>query len=241
MLGGPLSRRLILRNNLKPDPIPHGQKKAAPKTREERRMDAYDIMKNFAVIVICMTAGILVAKLASMGINNFVMSITGNASTITLPDYIGAMFVSVIVRNINEKAHMFKYNAKFCDGLGVITLDVFLSIAMMSIDLLQLIELGPKLAAIVLVEVLIMGLYVYFIVFRALGKNFDAAVMCGGMCGHALGATPTAMANMEAVSAKYGFSQKAFVIVPIVGAFLVDLVYQPVTIVLINVFVPFVA
>ena len=177
-----------------------------------------------------------------MGINSLVMSLTGSeTSTITLPDYIGAMFVSVLVRNLNEKFHWFNYNAKFCDGLGGITLDVFLSIAMMSIDLLTLIELGPRLAVIVLAEVVIMGLYVYFIVFRALGKNFDAAVMCGGMCGHALGATPTAMANMEAVSARFGFSQKAFVIVPIVGAFLVDLVYQPVSIVLINMFVPYVA
>lgn len=177
-----------------------------------------------------------------MGINILVMNLTGaETSTITLPDYIGAMFVSVLVRNLNEKFHWFNYNAKFCDGLGGITLDVFLSIAMMSIDLLQLIELGPRLAVIVLVQVAIMGVYVYFIVFRALGKNFDAAVMCGGMCGHALGATPTAMANMEAVSAKFGFSQKAFVVVPIVGAFLVDLIYQPTSIVLINMFVPYVA
>ena len=242
MLGGPLSRRLILKNNLKPPELPKGAKKAAPKTREERRSSAMDIMKNFAVIVICMTAGILLAKWASMGINILVMNLTGSdTSTITLPDYIGAMFVSVLVRNLNEKFHWFNYNAKFCDGLGGITLDVFLSIAMMSINLLQLIELGPRLAVIVLVEVVVMGFYVYFIVFRALGKNFDAAVMCGGMCGHALGATPTAMANMEAVSARFGFSQKAFVIVPIVGAFLVDLVYQPVSIVLINMFVPYVA
>ncbi len=242
MLGGPLARRLILKNNLKPPELPRGVKKAAPKTREERRSSAMDIMKNFAVIVICMTAGILLAKWASMGINILVMNLTGSdTSTITLPDYIGAMFVSVLVRNLNEKFHWFNYNAKFCDGLGGITLDVFLSIAMMSINLLQLIELGPRLAVIVLAEVVVMGFYVYFIVFRALGKNFDAAVMCGGMCGHALGATPTAMANMEAVSARFGFSQKAFVIVPIVGAFLVDLVYQPVSIVLINMFVPYVA
>lgn len=232
MLGGPLSRRLIKRYDLKPAEITKGAQKSAPKNREERRANAMDIMKNFAVIVICMALGIQVAKLASMGIG------AALGSAITLPDYIGAMFVSVLVRNLNEKFHWYNYSAKFCDGLGAITLDIFLSIAMMSIKLWQLLGLVGGLAVIVVVQVVLMGLYAYFIVFRALGKNYDAAVMCGGLCGHALGATPTAMANMEAVCAKYGFSQTAFVVVPIVGAFLVDCIYQPVSILLINVFVP---
>ena len=233
MLGGPLARRLIKRNNLKPPALPQRTKKAAPKTREERRSSAMDILKNFAVIVMCMAAGIQVAKLASMGIG-----VALGGSQITLPDYIGAMFVSVLVRNLNEKFHWFNYNAKFCDGLGGITLDIFLSIAMMSIKLWQLLGLVGGLAVIVAAQVIIMAFYAYFVVFRALGKNYDAAVMCGGLCGHALGATPTAMANMEAVTAQFGFSQTAFVVVPIVGAFLVDCIYQPFTIFLINAFIP---
>ena len=143
-----------------------------------------------------------------------------------------------MVRNLNEKFHWFRYDSHFCGGLGAITLDVFLSIAMMSIKLWQLLGLVGGLAVIVVVQVTLMGLYAYFIVSRALGKNFDAAVMCGGLCGHGLGATPTAMANMEAVTAQYGFSKTAFVVVPIVGAFLVDCIYQPFTIFLINAFVP---
>lgn len=235
MLGGPLARRLIKKNNLKPAPMDHaGQKKAAPKSREERRANAMDILKNFAVIVICMAAGIQIAKLASMGLG------LAMGGTITLPDYIGAMFISVLVRNLNEKFHWYNYSAKFCDGLGGITLDIFLSIAMMSIKLWQLLGLVGGLALIVVVQVVVMAFYAYFIVFRALGKNYDAAVMCGGLCGHALGATPTAMANMEAVTSQFGFSQTAFVVVPIVGAFLVDCIYQPVTILLINLFVPIV-
>ena len=74
--------------------------------------------------------------------------------------------------------------------------------------------------------------------FRVLGKNYDAAVMCSGLCGHGLGATPSAIVNMTAVCEKYGMSRRAFMIVPIVGAFLVDIIYQPQTIAFIKFFVP---
>ena len=78
----------------------------------------------------------------------------------------------------------------------------------------------------------------YFVIFRILGKSYDAAVMCSGLCGHGLGATPTAIVNMTAVTERYGMSSRAFMVVPIVGAFLVDLIYQPQTIAFIKFFVP---
>ena len=77
----------------------------------------------------------------------------------------------------------------------------------------------------------------YFVVFRILGKNYDAAVMCAGLCGHGLGATPSAIVNMTAVCERYGMSSRAFMIVPIVGAFLVDIIYQPQTLTFIKFFV----
>ena len=93
------------------------------------------------------------------------------------------------------------------------------------------------LLVILAVQVVVMALYAYFVVFRVLGKNYDAAIMCSGLCGHGLGATPSAIVNMTAVTEKYGMSRRAFMVVPIVGAFLVDIIYQPQTIAFIKFFV----
>ena len=93
------------------------------------------------------------------------------------------------------------------------------------------------LLVILAVQVVVMALYAYFVVFRVLGKNYDAAIMCSGLCGHGLGATPSAIVNMTAVCEKYGMSRRAFMVVPIVGAFLVDIIYQPQTIAFIKFFV----
>ena len=98
----------------------------------------------------------------------------------------------------------------------------------------------PVLGGVVLVvaaQVVFMVLACRFVIFRLLGGNYDAAVMCAGLCGHGLGATPSAIVNMTAVKDKYGMSRKAFMIVPIVGAFLVDVIYQPQTIAFIKFFV----
>ncbi len=148
------------------------------------------------------------------------------------------MIVSVLVRNLNEKFHWYKYSQKVSDVVGAVTLDLFLSIAMMSIKLWQLLGLVGGLAVIVIAQAVLMFATSYFIMFRVLGKDYDAAIMCAGACGHMLGATPTAMANMNAVCERFGYSKTAFLIVPICGSFLVDIINQPTTITLLNVFCP---
>ena len=111
------------------------------------------------------------------------------------------------------------------------------AIALMTLRLWELSGLLGGVILVVAAQVLFMVLVSYFIVFRILGSNYDAAVMCAGLCGHGLGATPSAIVNMTAVKEKYGMSRKAFMIVPIVGAFLVDIIYQPQTIAFIKYFV----
>ncbi|MDO5329464.1 MAG: sodium/glutamate symporter [Coriobacteriia bacterium] len=226
LIGGPLARRLIVKNHLESEDDYEMLTDTVKFKEKLKKISGEQATKNFAAIVICMALGIQVSGLLSALIG------------MTLPDYLGAMLVSVIFRNLNEVFHWYKYSPAMCDQVGEVCLDIFLSIAMMSIKLWQLLGLVGGLALIVVCQVVLMALYSYFIVFRALGKSFDAAVMCAGLCGHGLGATPTAMANMEAVQSEYGTSHQAFVIVPIVGGFLCDLIYQPVTILLINLFIP---
>jgi ESS family glutamate:Na+ symporter len=108
--------------------------------------------------------------------------------------------------------------------------------ALMSIKLWEVANLALPLLAIVFVQVIFIILFGIFVLFRLLGKNYDAAVMVAGFTGHGLGATPNAMANMAAVTGKFGPSKKAYLVVPIVGAFLIDVFAMPIIITTINLF-----
>lgn len=233
LLGGPLARRLVTKYKLEnPDKNSVNKKIEVENTEEKAKLDVFNASYNLGLIILCMAVGSILAKLASDGLGQLM----GN--TITLPDYLVSMLLAVVVRNCMEKVRGFQYNEVFCGGFQSITLNIFLSIAMMSIKLWLLVNLIGGLLVIVLVQVTFMGLYTYFFVFRFLGKNYDAALMVAGLCGHGLGATPTAMANMEAVFNEFGFRKTPLIVVSLVGGFLNDLIYQPANIFVINAFIP---
>ncbi|MBR1671728.1 MAG: sodium/glutamate symporter, partial [Fretibacterium sp.] len=210
LVGGPVARLLIERNHLTPDPTEtldtsveeinasHGEK-----------LSPLDVIKNVAAILLCMAIGTEVSgwisKLIGMG----------------FPTYVGAMFIAMIVRNLNEKFHWYHFSFPLVDGIGDVMLNLYLSMALMSLNLYQLLDLVGPVLLIVAVQVIALIILCYFVIFSLLVKNYDAAVMCAGMLGHGLGATPSAIVNMTAVKDRYGMSRKAFMIVPIVGAFLV--------------------
>ena len=225
LIGGPLGRRLIVRNNLKPDNSENFDTSAEKINAGGANISSYDTMVNIIVIIVCMAIGTLIAK----GIGTLVK--------LDFPTYVGAMFTAIVVRNINEKYKFYKFSFSLVDGVGDVMLNLYLSLAMMTLKLWELSGLLGGIAIVVFAQAIFMILMAYFVVFRILGSNYDAAVMCAGLCGHALGATPSAIVNMTAVNEKYGMSMKAMMIVPIVGAFLVDMIYQPQTIFFIKMFV----
>jgi len=143
----------------------------------------------------------------------------------------------MFVRNVNERVHVYKFDYKLTEGIGDITLALFLSMALMTLRLWELVDLALPMFVILMFQLVLVLFTGYFIVFRILGKNYDAAVMVAGYIGHGVGATPTAIVNMTAVNDRYGPSRKAMMIVPIVGAFLVDIIYHPQTIWFISWFV----
>ena len=109
-------------------------------------------------------------------------------------------------------------------SVGNICLSLFLGMAMISLKLWELQTLALPLIVILVSQVLLMALFAYFVAFPLLGHNYDAAVLCSGICGFGLGATPNAMANMSAVCYKYRYTVKPFLIVPIIGAMFADLI-----------------
>lgn len=226
MVGGPVGRRLIVKYNLKPDESEIIDSEinninAASATK----LDGMDVIKNVTSLLVCMALGAMVSGWI------------GKLIGMSFPTYVGAMFVAVIVRNLNEKFHFYNFDFALVDGIGDVMLSLYLSIALMTLKLWELSGLIGGVLVVLICQVVFMILVSYFVVFRLLGKNYDAAVMCAGLCGHGLGATPSAIVNMTAVNERYGMSRRAMMIVPIVGAFLVDIIYQPQTIWFIKTFV----
>ena len=226
LIGGPLGRRLIEKNNLRPDNNENfDQSVTEINTDKGVKLSDLDIIKNVVVILLCMAIG------------SYISTLIGKLIKMDFPSYVGSMFVAVIVRNINEKTHTYNFNFSLVDGIGNVMLNLYLSLALMTLKLWELSGLIGGVLLVVACQVIFMIIIAYFVVFRILGSNYDAAVMCSGLCGHGLGATPSAIVNMTAINEKYGMSRKAMMIVPIVGAFLVDIIYQPVTIWFIKTFV----
>lgn len=226
LVGGPVGRRLIVKYNLKPDESENFTTdidKINASTGE--KLSGLDIIKNVTAILVCMAIGTVISGQI------------GKLIGMSFPTYVGAMFVAVIVRNVNEHVHAYRFDYALVEGIGDVMLSLYLSLALMTLKLWDLAGLIGGVAIVVFCQVLFMVLIAYFVVFRILGKNYDAAVMCAGLCGHGLGATPSAIVNMTAVNERYGMSRKAMMIVPIVGAFLVDIIYQPTTIMFIKFFV----
>jgi len=226
LIGGPLGRRLIEKNNLRPDNNENfDQSVTEINTDKGVKLSDLDIIKNVVVILLCMAIG------------SYISTLIGKLIKMDFPSYVGAMFVAVIVRNLNEKIHMYNFSFSLVDSIGNVMLNLFLSLALMTLKLWELSGLIGGVLLVVACQVAFMILIAYFVVFRILGSNYDAVVMCSGLCGHGLGATPSAIVNMTAINEKYGMSRKAMMIVPIVGAFLVDIIYQPATVWFIKTFV----
>ena len=155
-------------------------------------------------------------------------------SGITFPPYFGALILAAVFRNALGLLHYKVDGKKVKAGLkldmeriisvGNICLSLFLGMAMISLKFWELQSLALPLIVILISQILMMALFAFFVAFPLLGHNYDAAVLCAGLCGFGLGATPNAMANMSAVCYKYRYTVKPFLIVPIIGSMFSDLI-----------------
>jgi ESS family glutamate:Na+ symporter len=169
---------------------------------------AYTLLKVITIILAAMWAGGLLS--AWLG------------QYMTLPAYIGAMIVAAVVRNASDFSRVVRIEQRTVDDLGTITLSLFLAMALMSLRLWELLDLALPMLIILCAQVTMMAALAYFVTFRLMGRDYDAAVMAGGHCGFGLGATPNAVANMEAIAERFGPAPRAFLVVPMVGAFFID-------------------
>ena len=139
----------------------------------------------------------------------------------SFPSYIGAMVVAAAIRNIMD-ARKQDMPMEEISTIGSFSLSLFLGLAMMGLKLWQLADLALPMIVMLAGQTILMALFAYFVVFNLLGRNYDAAVMTTGFCGFGMGATPNAMANMQAVTEKYGPAPTAYFVVPLVGSLFID-------------------
>ena len=220
-LGGPVGERLVRRFHLSSKEIDAPEendalKNTAPKDDSRTPKDtvaAYLNMDHFMYAF-----GHL---LLAMGLGTYVSQFFNDIGLV-FPGYIGAMLVAAIIRNMAEMTGWYGIYQEECEVLGGMCLNIFLSCALMSLKLWQLAALAVPLALTLLLQVGIIALFTYFILFRVMGKDYEAAVMAAGTCGFGLGATPNAIANMNAMCERYGSAHTAYFVIPLIGAFGVD-------------------
>lgn len=208
LMGGPIGNRLIKKHNLL-ETIKNDDDTLL--VEEEEKHERHFSMYAPAVfqLIIAVGIGTIFSKL---------LSLTG----MTFPIYIGAMIAAAIMRNIGEYTGKITIHMGEINDLGGICLSLFLGIAMITLKLWQLADLALPLVILLAGQVALMFLFSYIVVFNVMGRNYDAAVLVAGTCGFGMGATPNAMANMQAICEKYGTSVKAYLIIPIVGSLFAD-------------------
>ena len=208
LIGGPIGRRLIEKHHLFTTDVPEDDSLLVEEGKKhERHFSMY--APAVYQLVLAVGAGTVISYLLTM---------TG----MTFPIYIGAMIVAALMRNIGEYTGKITIHMGEINDLGGICLSLFLGIAMITLKLWQLADLALPLIIMLSGQVLLMFLYSYFVVYRIMGRDYDSAVLTAGMCGFGMGATPNAMANMQAICQRYAPSVKAYLLVPLIGSLFAD-------------------
>ena len=218
LVGGPVGTRLIRSFGLR------SPGSSTPKAAQDMRAELEEtpetlvvevdredtsLMRNLAVLALAMALGSLVSSyIQSLGV--------------TMPGYIGAMLVASVLRNVDDGTRWLRIDQRAMEFMGNLALNIFLVVALMSLKLWELAGLALPLLVILVVQVVLVILFALTVSFRVMGKDYESAVMASGFIGFVLGTTANAVANMRAIVARFGAAPRAFLIVPLVGAFFID-------------------
>ena len=208
IVGGPVAERLIKKHNLSPA----SDEDAASDSDLSESHEPYTLQRALSVLLV-------IAVCLSLGevINRWMFS-----NNIKLPGFLTAMLVGIAITNLADRFRR-PLRVSDYDKVGEVALQLFLAMSLMSMDLSSLTSAFGTIFLVLCVQIVVITLFTVLVIFRVMGKNYDAAVIVGGFCGLGMGATPVAIANMNAITAKHGPSFKAFLVIPLVGAFFIDL------------------
>ena len=212
LIGGPIARRLI-EHRQATMPTSHAEENLADAVSEMVVNDdgdwLFNVLVSILVLSLCVSLGDIVNRnLLGLGLR--------------LPGFLTSMLVGIVIINMSD---LFRKPLKmeFVEKFSALSLNIFLAMSMMAIQLWTLAAAAQAIFIVLVLQVLLMTLFAIYVVFRAMGSDYDAVVIAAGFAGMGLGATPVAIANMNAITSHYGPSTKAFLIVPLVGAFFIDI------------------
>lgn len=230
LIGGPIGELLVRKYHL----ISH-ESLEAPAEEEEETHSHTHVPEDAAAAYLNMDHFMYAfgQLLLAMGLGTIVSQFFTNIGLV-FPGYLGGMMVAAIIRNVAEGTHAFGIYQQECEVLGGMCLNIFLSCALMSLKLWQLSALAIPLIATLVIQVLLLALFAYFVIFRVMGRNYEAAVMASGTCGFGLGATPNAIANMNAMCERFGSAHTAYFVIPLIGAFVVDFLNASILMIFMN-------
>jgi ESS family glutamate:Na+ symporter len=214
IIGGPVAERLINKHKLRgtamtADP-PELTAPGELGPEERRPLSPESFFETVALILFCVGVGSLIASFVKI-------------PWFTLPTFVWCLLVGITVCNVMSVTRIYRIDTATLELLGTVCLSLFLAMALMALKLWELVGLALPVIAILAVQTVLMAAYATFVTFPVMGRNYDAAVIAAGHCGFGLGATPTAIANMQAVTGRHGHSTLAFLLIPIIGAFLIDI------------------
>lgn len=212
VLGGPFGEWILNKYNIDPANKPAGADKpdAVDLTvlEEEEHSDARGVIKASAFVFL------------AIGIGSVVSAYLGQL--ITLPAYIGAMLIAAVIRNIGDFSGMYKVQGGGLNIVAEVALTVYVTMAINSLNLYELIQLALPLFIILVAQTVFMLVVAWLVYFRIFGKNYESMMLAVGAIGFAMGATANGLANMQAIGDKHGHAPRAWLIVSLVGAFLID-------------------
>ncbi|HWX02333.1 sodium/glutamate symporter [Collimonas sp.] len=212
LIGGPVAGFLVKRVKLpgvQTAPVDHTPL-SFEQPKAEQLITPQAFIEALALIAVSLSAGTFIASQL-------------NGTAFELPTFVCVLFVGVVLSNGLSLLVGYKIFERAILVLGNVSLSLFLAMALMSLRLWDLASLALPVLLILAVQAVAMAAYAVFVTFRVMGKNYDAAVLAAGHCGFGLGATPTAIANMQAVTDRFGPSPLAFLVVPMVSAFFIDI------------------
>ena len=209
VLGGPVTEYLIKRHRLS------GPRESEAAAKEEEKSDADEVssrtlINTLFIVLACLAGGKLLVRLVEQ---------TG----FILPDFVFCLLLGVAIRNLSAFTHLFRMSDRTIDCVGDVALSLFLVMALMTMKLLDLANLAGPLLVILAAQAVVIIAFAVFVTYRIMGSNYDAAVISGGQIGFGLSSTACALAIMKAVTLRHGASALAFLIVPMVGAFFIDI------------------
>ena len=221
LIGGPVARKLVNNMGRKPitdkatDNVVDTVVEVFENAGKQRLITSKSAIETMALFAACLSFS---AIMVSPTVTAYL------PEKFTIPQFVWALFFGVLLRNVLTNAFKVNMFDRAIDVFGNASLSLFLGIALLNLKLWTLLDIAVPMLIILAVQTFVMCTYAYFVTFRLMGADYDAAVLCAGHCGFGLGATPTAVANMQSVTERFGPSHKAFLIVPMVGAFFIDFI-----------------